>query len=463
MKIKRKIISTAVLAVSAAMLISCSSTDSVKQENTADSVPEVSFVVTDSLQSKCYDGDGNIIEAPAEGEMYYGQDAQITTTLPSYTDNGDGTVTDNNTGLMWQQTPPMDKMTYDDAVEYVDNLELGGYDDWRLPTIQESFTLANLDGKLDPFDIDNAIPYIDTEYFDFFYDQMRPYTGSYWTSSLSCYMEDLGDSENSLMERSYGFNWADGHLKCYADGHSTVDDSVGFSIPAGVRAVRGEEGVIGANEYVSNDDGTVSDEATGLMWSQTDAADGMDWATALKYAEDSELGGYTDWRLPTPKELQTLVEYDKTTIPFIDTDVFTFHIDDCYVWTSTTSGDFPEMADYVTFGHGWGLQKANSFTSESENSSVFDDVHAPGCIRADYKYGEAPEASQKFYEQISGVSYPGAEWTDENSTLAGYGDNNPLTDNDGDGDVDEFDLTNSENAADYICIYNRVMLVRDLD
>ena len=34
---------------------------------------------------------------------------------PSYVDNGDGTVTDLNTGLMWQQDPG-EKMTYDQAI-----------------------------------------------------------------------------------------------------------------------------------------------------------------------------------------------------------------------------------------------------------------------------------------------------------------------------------------------------------
>jgi hypothetical protein len=455
MKTKKFVITAIVASAIVTSLISCNSTDKTK----TNSVPKTTFVVTDSLQTVSYDDAGNVIEAPSVGEAFYGQDAQYTTTLPSYTDNDDGTVTDNNTGLMWQQTPPDHKMTYDEAVEYVDSLTTGGYTDWRLPTIQESFTLANLDGKLQPEDIESCVPYIDTEYFGFFYDENKPYTGSYWTSSKTIYMEDLADNtgNNNEMERSYGFNWADGHLKSYADGHSTVDaTSTGFSIPAGVRAVRGEEGVIGANDYQDNADGTVSDNATGLMWSQTDAADGMDWEAALNYAENSELAGYSDWRLPTPKELQTLVEYEKPTIPAIDTDYFTFHLDDCYVWSSTTSGDFPQMADYVTFGHGWGIEIGQDNTSIT--TTDFDDVHAPGCIRADYKSGTAPELSQEFYEQISGVTYPGTEFVPGESVISG----SVVEDNTGDGLYNEFDLTFSENAADYIVIYNRVMLVRDM-
>ena len=455
MKTKKIILSTLAASAIVASLISCNSTESSNSDTTL----KTKFVVTDSLQTTTYDDAGNIIDAPSEGEAFYGQDAQYTTTLPSYTDNGDGTVTDNNTGLMWQQTPPDHKMTYDEAVEYVESLTIGGYTDWRLPTIQESFTLANLDGQLNPENIDESIPYIDTDYFSFYYDEGKPYTGSYWTSSKTVYMEDLADNtgENNEMERSYGFNWADGHLKSYADGYSTVDDDAeGFSIPAGVRAVRGEEGVIGTNDYQDNGDGTVSDNATGLMWSQSDAEEGMDWETALSYAENSELAGYTDWRLPTPKELQTLVEYEKTTIPAIDTDYFTFHLDDCYVWSSTTSGDFPQMADYVTFGHGWGIEIGEDNTGVT--TSDFDDVHGPGCIRADYKSGTAPALSQEFYEQISGVEYPGDDFVAGVSEISGT----VVEDVTGDGLYNEFDLTYSENAADYIVIYNRVMLVRDI-
>ncbi len=446
----KKIIFLAIVAIAFTIIGCNTSLDSTDQE-----MPKVNFVVTDSMQSLFYDDEGNSIVEPSEGEPFYGQDAHYTTIVPSYTDNGDGTVTDNNTNLIWQQDPPSNKMTYSEAVEYVENLELGGYTDWRLPTIEESFTLAMMDGKLLADDTENSQPYIDTDYFNFYYDQRKSYTGSYWTSTTTVQMEDLGETGSS-MEKNYGFNWADGHLKSYADGYTLDGTSTNFSIPAGVRAVRGESGVIGVNDYQDNGDGTITDKATNLMWSKSDADYGMNWEDALAYAQESELAGYTDWRLPTPKELQTLVEYGKATIPAIDTDYFDLHLDDCYVWTGTTSGDFPQMAVYIAFGHAWGLE-----VKEGANSDVtiddFADVHGPGAIRADYKSGTAPALSQAFYEKISGEAYPGDEWTDGNYVLSGE----TVTDKDQDGDIDEFDLSFSENAADYIVIYNRVMLVRD--
>ena len=55
--------------------------------------------IVDTNQGLCYDNDAQIA-GPAEGEPFYGQDAQYTGNIPSYTDNGDGTITDNVTGLI---------------------------------------------------------------------------------------------------------------------------------------------------------------------------------------------------------------------------------------------------------------------------------------------------------------------------------------------------------------------------
>ena len=65
------------------------------------------FPVVDTAQDTCYDNSGTI-SRPGFGESFYGQDAQHTGNAPGYTDNGDGMVTDNITGLMWQQSPDTD-------------------------------------------------------------------------------------------------------------------------------------------------------------------------------------------------------------------------------------------------------------------------------------------------------------------------------------------------------------------
>ena len=79
-----------------------------------------------------------------------------------FVDNGDGTVTDTQTGLMWKQTDTMldfEKwVNYQESVDYVRELrekEFAGYDDWRLPNQEEmqslyheSFELKDKFGKI---------------------------------------------------------------------------------------------------------------------------------------------------------------------------------------------------------------------------------------------------------------------------------------------------------------------------
>jgi hypothetical protein len=88
--------------------------------------------------------------------------------LESYTDNGDGTVTDNVTGLMWQQAVPATQYIWADAVAYCPTLTLAGHSDWRLPSVIELMSIV---------DYGQSNPSINPTYF--------PSTpvGSFWSSS----------------------------------------------------------------------------------------------------------------------------------------------------------------------------------------------------------------------------------------------------------------------------------------
>jgi len=58
--------------------------------------------------------------------------------------NGDGTVTDLTTTLMWQQSTAPGLYEWKDALAYCENLTLAGYNDWRLPTVRELRSLTDL-------------------------------------------------------------------------------------------------------------------------------------------------------------------------------------------------------------------------------------------------------------------------------------------------------------------------------
>jgi hypothetical protein len=93
--------------------------------------------------------------------------------LGNFINNGDGTVTDTDTGLMWQQATAPDTYTWQQALSYCENLTLAGYDDWRLPNINELQSLV---------DYERYDPSINTTYFT------NTVMSDYWSSTT--YAED---------------------------------------------------------------------------------------------------------------------------------------------------------------------------------------------------------------------------------------------------------------------------------
>jgi len=221
------------------------------------------YVVVDTGQNSCYDN-SELISYPEPGESFYGQDAQYNSNQPSYQNNGDGTVTDLNTGLTWQQTPANRGLSWNEAAEYCEALELGGYDDWHMPTTKEMFSIS---------DFSLGWPYLDTTYFDIAGNTVSK-DEQYWADPY------VGTTVEGGTDAAFGINHGTGHIKAYA---AFVSGPMGNY----VRAVRGES--YGVNAFMDNGDGTITDEATGLMWQQGDSGTGLDWEEALSYAENLEL------------------------------------------------------------------------------------------------------------------------------------------------------------------------------
>lgn len=343
--------------------------------------PGCTYVIVDTMQQYTYDTDGNVIPAPSPGEYLYGQDAQYDGVQPSYQDNGDGTVADLNTGLSWQKTPNYQKYGFFEADDYCETLTLAGIDDWRLPTAKELFSIVDFRGELDPDSPATSTPYIDVDVFDFIYDPNGAMGSTYWSSNQ--YL--VGGLIDGDALGAFGYNFADGHLKAYPTGYSFADPTEKvpnpiYNVPSSY--IRCVSDVInpryGQNYFVDNGDGTVTDRATGLMWQQADDTQTRDWPSALAYAESLELAGYNDWRLPNPKELQSLVDYDKTEIPVIDENFFVLSESESWLWTNTTLGDNKFTAVYFAFG------KAYAKLINPPQTEYFDH-HGAGAQRSDPK------------------------------------------------------------------------------
>jgi hypothetical protein len=343
----------------------------------------------------------SIITLPTTGQSFYGQNTNHPGNTPSYTDNGDGTITDNVTGLMWQKTTDKnnddiinyyDKMTYASALAGASSCNTGGYSDWRLPTIKEQYSLIMYYGaEANPTATSqgSAVPFINQNYFTFGYGDInsslhggtsdeRLIDAQYATSSI--YVSTTMNGQSTM----FGVNFADGRIKGY---------------PANaikkyyVLYCRGNPSY-GINNFVNNGDGTITDISSNLMWMQNDNGTPVLWENALSYAENFTYAGFSDWRLPDVKELQNLLDYSRspstTNSAAIDPNFNCTQItneaseaDYPYYMSSTTfCSQTPTSgldACYVSFGRAMGYMST---------LGGWVDVHGAGAQRSDPKIGD---------------------------------------------------------------------------
>lgn len=330
--------------------------------------------------SDFYD-ENSIISRPEMSESIYGQDAGRVQNTPSYTDHKNGTVTDHVTELMWQQTMG-EKMTYSEAVEAANSSLLGGHSDWRIPTIKELYSLIQFNGRV--FGEKAMASFIDTDYFDQPLGNTsageREIDAQTWTSTHYTGLTMRADTT------VFGVNFVDGRIKGYPKYHPRT----GAANLMYFRLVRGNTGY-GKNKFVDNGNGTVTDSATHLMWQQADDGEARNWLHSINYCEDLELGGHDDWHLPNAKELQSLVDYERspsaTNSAAIDPVFSISTIDDPegeaghypYFWSTSPHLDGPNpytTAVYVAFGEALGQMNGNLL-----------DVHGAGAQRSDPKKG----------------------------------------------------------------------------
>ncbi len=369
-----------------------------------------SSILPDTGQLYCYNAQGQAITCPEQGAEFSGQDPQYSSAIPSYIDNGDGTVTDSLTGLMWQQRPDFngdgiidskDKKTFAAAVSYATEFRLAGYDDWRLPTVTELYSLIDFSGTTGSGDTETntipvgAIPYLDSSVFAFAYgDSSERFIDAQYCSSTE-YSSTITSNKNGI----FGVNFADGRIKGYPE--KVANQATAFY----VRYVRGSTNY-DSPDFKDNGDGTITDQRSDLMWLQNDSGffdtgyrnayaptGSLDWGQALAWCENLDYAGYEDWRLPNAKSLQQLVDYSRSLdatnsaainpvfkSTFLDNGVNSSGVGNYpYYWTSTThvenaSGDY---AVYIAFGEARGYL----------NGQLLD-VHGAGAQRSDPKSGD---------------------------------------------------------------------------
>jgi hypothetical protein len=300
-------------------------------------IPAANAALNDTGITTCSNATQNGLPCPVAG--FPGQDAEFGTNgfdftkldaagneLPA-TATDHTCVRDNVTGLMWQVKISDSTFTFDKTAGYVNNVNatgLCGFKDWRMPNPKELMGI-----------VDHSIAYpdptIDTNYFS------NTSSDAFWSASPSAY--------NSGSAWYVNFNYGYAHY---------YDRSYGLRI----RLVRGAQSF---NFFVDNADGTITQSNTGLMWAKcsegqsdtncTGTAKEMIWSDALIAANNSNLGGYNDWRLPNIKELQALVDYSRYS-PAIDTSYFP-NTPSSWFWSASPIAEFSYDAWYAGFDVGY--------------------------------------------------------------------------------------------------------------
>ena len=250
-----------------------------------------------------------------------GEDADFIINQPSFTDNGNGTVTDNVTGLMWQKTDG-GEMTIESAVSYCESLSLGGFSDWRLPGIHELFCLNSYD---------KVNPALNLTYFP-------QTTAEYWWSS---------DKRTDNQSYVWVVNAGGG-----AGPHPKEESlSAGGTKHYHVRAVRNNSNeILTTARFTDNGDGTITDNMTLLIWQKIHPSQTMTWEEALVYASGLSLAGKSDWRLPNIKELQSLNDEGLMKPSF--NKVYFTNVSAGNFWSSTTLVNAPVRAWDINLDYG---------------------------------------------------------------------------------------------------------------
>jgi hypothetical protein len=250
-----------------------------------------------------------------------GEDSDFLINPPSFADNGNGTVTDNVTGLMWQKTDG-GEMTFEISVSFCKTLSLGGYSDWRLPTSHELFCINNFD---------KVNPALDATYFS-------KTAAEYWWTS---------DVRADLPSNVWVVN-AGGGIGAHPKSETI---SSGGTKRFHIRAVRNPtSATLPAVHFSDNGNGTITDNYTGLIWQKAVSGNTFSWEEALVYATGLSLAGATDWRIPNIKELQSLND-EKLIHPSFNKIFFPTIVTGNY-WSSTSMVNAPSRAWDINTDYG---------------------------------------------------------------------------------------------------------------
>jgi len=331
-------------------------------------------------QTACYDSNGLVTPCAGSGQDGEHQ-AGAAFSGVRFKDNGDGTITDNMSGLIWLKDAFCDNQmrSFSQAITFAaglsngqcalgDNSKAG---DWRLPNILELLSLVDY-GNIDPA-LPSGHPFNNV--------QLDPVSPFYWSNTThndrveadsprQAFTLNMrtGDFYYHLKDGAYYTlavkkNSGNGTLPIAETGQTTCYDPSGKTSDTVACAGSGQDGEFRAGKsmpksrFTDNGDGTVTDQLTKLVWVRDANCwnNKFYWSKAPSKAAETAHGncGLTDgskpgdWRVPNIRELLSLMHFENTSPalptdhPFINVVQLPVH---SYYWTSTNYTD-------VNFGY----------------------------------------------------------------------------------------------------------------
>ncbi|MBR6421525.1 DUF1566 domain-containing protein [bacterium] len=270
--------------------------------------------------NKCYNESSEITCQSSSSDDFYGQDAHnsnkcVAQSFTLGTGAQAGTVIDNNTGLIWEQSPSSSTYTWANRATHCNELNSSNYagiNNWRVPNPSELLTI-----------VDNSRykPAINSNFTNI------PDDGYLWTST-----EYFGNTQYA-----YEFQTSHGKTSYYTEKTRSFK----------VLCVHGDimsKGIFTTTSESGKE--VVKDSTTGLMWQKESVS--KSWREALKYCDDSNYANYSDWRLPNKNELASLLNYDKQSEPLSDFP----DIQNNSFWSSSTLSGAPAHAVTLNFPNG---------------------------------------------------------------------------------------------------------------
>jgi hypothetical protein len=231
-----------------------------------------------------------------------------------------GTVKDTKTDLMWAAEDGGRDIEEADLTSYFNKYRAGGYDDWRMPTIDELEEIYD-EGT------ENRHGYHLTRLIDLAGEWVWGLDGRELVTSFG------------FMEGSTAFAFFDGPGS--GAWYQTKESGERGARPLPVRATakpKTEKQKAEDDRFIAHGDGTVSDKKTGLMWATKDDGQGINKRDLGEYLLNYRAGGYDDWRIPTVGEVRTL--YDPAGKGHISCVTDLIHVSDEWVWSIDNRGFF---------------------------------------------------------------------------------------------------------------------------